>query len=114
MWGVVGSAVADLLLLDRFERACMGGCLLRPGAIFQLSALHGDHLSRLPPRRRLSQIPKLHGAHYGADRADAGAGAFLGSNFALDFYHLFDLEPLALQRPELWVVYDVRAPRGSE
>src|SRR5271155_4913873 len=114
MRGVVGSAIADLLLLDCCKRPCMVGRLLCPRTIFQLPALHGDHLSRLPPRRRLSQIPNLHGAYYGTDRTDAGAGAFLGSNFALDLYHLFDLEPVALQRSELWLVYDVRAPRGGE
>src|SRR5580700_2777983 len=114
MRGVVGSVVAHLLLLDCLERPCMVGRLLRPGAIFQLSALHGDHLSRLPPRRRLPEIPNLHGAYHGPDCTDAGAGALLGPNFALDLYHLFDLEPLALQRPELWLVYDVRAPRGRE
>src|SRR5580700_3011227 len=111
---VVGSAVADLLLLDCFECPCMVSRLLRTGSIFQLPALHGDHLSRLPPRRGLPQIPNLHGAHYGADCTDTGTGALLGPNFALDLYHLFDLESLALQRAKLWLVYDVRAPRGSE
>src|SRR5580704_15258544 len=108
MRSLVGPALADLLLLDRFERTGLVGCLLRLGAIFQLPALHGDDISRLPSRGRLSQISNLHRTHYGVDRADAGVGAFLGSNIALDFHHLFDLEPVALQRTELRLVYDVR------
>ena len=41
------------LALDNVERAGLVGCLLRSRAIFQLPALHGDDLSRLPSRGRL-------------------------------------------------------------
>ena len=37
---------------------------------------------------------------------------YLAAAAALDLHHLFDLEPVALQRTELRAVHDVRAPGG--
>ena len=45
--------------------------------------------------------------------ADAAAVAFLAASAALDLHHLFDLEPVALQRAELRAVHDVRPPGRS-
>ena len=42
--------------------------------------------------------------------ADAAVVAFLAAPAALDLHHLFDLEPVALQRTKLWAVHDVRPP----
>src|ERR1700722_5754683 len=111
---VVGAASADLLLLDCVEHASVVGCILRAGVSLQLSALHGYDLPGLPSRGRFSEIPHLHDAHHGADCADAAAGAFVGPDSAVDFHHLSNLEPVALQRAELWLVHDVRPARGSE
>src|ERR1700678_383488 len=52
MWSVVRATLADFLFFNRFERARLGSSVLCAGAVFQLSALHGDDLPRLPPRGR--------------------------------------------------------------
>ena len=50
----------------------------------------------------------------GAGSADPVAVALLGAHAAVDLHHLSDLESVALQRPELRPVHDVRAPRRRE
>ena len=64
-------------------------------------------------RAKIRKISHFHRAHYGADLADVDALALLATAFALDLHHLFDVEPVALQRTELRPVHDVRAPRRS-
>src|ERR1700680_2703163 len=50
---VVVAASFAFVFFAGFERARLVGCVLCAGALLQLSALHGDDLSRLPSRRRL-------------------------------------------------------------
>src|ERR1700722_5214067 len=110
LWRVVGPAAPGVVSFPGFKRADMVSRILRAGTVLQLSALHGDDLPRLPPRGRLSQVSDIHGSHHRASRTDSAAVASLAAHSALDFHHLPDLESVALQRPELWTVHDVRAP----
>src|SRR5437868_1065196 len=94
---LVGAVAAGFLFLTGFECACMVDCVLCAGAVLQLSALHGDGLSRLPSFRRFSEVPHLYGPYDGTDCADAAAVAPLAAASALDLHHLSDVEPVALQ-----------------
>src|SRR6266487_766229 len=98
---MVGSAAADFVFDAGFERADLGTGVLRPGFLLQLSALHGDDLSRLPPGRGLREVPRLHSSHNGAGGADAVPVACLGSDAAVDLHDLRNVESMALQRAKL-------------
>src|ERR1700676_4964157 len=110
---MVGAAVVAFLFFAGFERPHVVTRVLCAGALFQLSPLHGDDLSRLPSRRRLPEIPNLYGPYHGAIGADAAAVASLAASAALDLHHLLDLEPVALQRAELRAIHDVCPPGWS-
>src|ERR1700727_1554747 len=106
---LVGAATTDFLFLAGLERPNLVDCVLRAGVVLQLPALHGDDLSRLPPRRRFRKISDFYRPHYGVDGAHAIAVAFLAGPSALDFHYLFDVEPVALQRTKLRHLHDVCA-----
>src|SRR5580704_3223743 len=91
----------------------MGGGVLFPGAAFQLSALHGHGLSRVPHAHEISEIPDL----YRACRIAAGAGRSdcprLVSAASLDFHFVHLLEPVALHGSKFWADDDVCAAFGA-
>src|ERR1700685_3789531 len=113
LWSVVCAAPAAFLFCFGYERANLGRRVLCAGVRFQLSALHGDDLPRLPSRRRLPQISCLYGSHHGTIGVDGAVVARVAADSAVGFHDLPDLEPMALQRTELRPVHDVRAARGS-
>ena len=101
------------LLRFAFEFAGLVDRLLRIGPALQLSPLHGDDLSRLSHRGRFSEISDFHRPYHRPRRADHDSVALLVQRDSMDFYALPHLEPLALQRTELWPVHDVRPARRS-
>src|SRR5450755_3250028 len=107
---VCASAPAGLLRFT-IERARLVDGVLWIGPVLQLSPLHGDDLSRLSQRSGLSEIPDFYGSHHGAHCADLDSVALLAPRHPLDFHALPGLEPMALQRPELRPVHDVRPAR---
>src|SRR5579872_6918212 len=113
VWGVVGAAAAVLVSV-KHGRTGMVGDVLWAGDFFQLSALHGYAVPRVSHAGRLPEVPAVHGAHHAADCGDVGGFAFLVPGAAVAVHDLPDLEPVALQRTELWPVHDVREAGGRE
>src|ERR1700757_3432050 len=108
---LVRPIVAAGLLLRRVKHAAVVDCFLRARSLPELPALHGDRLPRLPSFGRLPQIPRLHRAYHTVAAGHRGGLALLVSRSAVSFYAVRNLEPLALQRSELWDPYDVCPPR---
>lgn len=89
-------------LVGRF--LCLGS------VVPKLSALHGDHLPRVPQGGGFSKISHFHRPYHAAGGADAAPRAFLESRSAVDIYPISHCQPVALQRVELWALHDVRTP----
>ena len=83
------------------------GSFLWAIACIQLSALHGDNLSRIPSTRRLRQVSPLHPARLADHFSGPDIGALVISFDSVDFYALCGVESVALQRSELRTGYDV-------
>ena len=78
-----GAWSVPLLLLAYFSSAAStltwSIVVLRPGIVLQLSALHGDHLSRLSHARGFRKISNLHRPHHAAAGADSDSCRTSGS-----------------------------------
>ncbi len=74
---VVRSSAGRGFVAHALAHACVGRGFLPSGSRLQLSAFHGDGLSRLSHARGLRKIQNLHAAHYAAAGVDRRAAARL-------------------------------------
>ena len=93
---LVGSFIIARLFFVCREHPHLVDRFLRSRIVLQLSALHGDDLSRVPHPGGLQQIPDLYRPHHAVGGADRGFVACLAARSALDFYDLPVGKPLAL------------------
>src|SRR5215469_6196188 len=110
---VVGPTAACDKLRCRLEGSRVVVCVLHAGAVLQLSALHGHRIPRLPPLRRVREIPVLYRSRSGAAGLCRADGTSLVPAAAVDFHAVYLLESLALHRPEFRNFDDVCSPRGT-
>src|SRR5215471_8922272 len=110
---VVGPTAACDKLRCRLEGSRVVVCVLHAGTVLQLSALHGHRIPRLPPLRRVREIPVLYRSRSGAAGLCRADGTSLVPAAAVDFHAVYLLESLALHRPEFRNFDDVCPPRGT-
>ena len=94
---------------DAFAHARLGRSVLFPRHDFQLSAFHGDDLSRLSHAPKFREIQNRDVARHAAGGAHGHHAARFLPIAALGVHSLHLLEPVALLRAKLRVADDVRA-----
>src|SRR5258708_7306050 len=100
---VAGLSVPSVLGVRDFR------CILRAGAVRQLSPLHGDDLSRLSHPRGPLQVSRLYDSHHRDFDRRRSLGPPRTADDPLAVHDLPDVESLALHGTKLWTRHDVRA-----
>jgi tetratricopeptide (TPR) repeat protein len=104
---VVGAVVGCSGVAHAFAHAWMGNWILFTRGDFQLSALHGDDLSRVSHTGKLREVQDFYAAYHAASRGHRHSVARVVLVAAVDFHALHLLEPVALHwiRAAFWASY---------